>query len=333
MTIIVALILFGIIILIHELGHFIFAKRSGIKVHEFAIGMGPKIFSIKKDTEYSIRLLPLGGFISMEGEDEASNDPRAFSNKRLSQRAATIFAGPLFNIIFAIIILIPVFLYSGFPTTTLADTIDGGVAKAAGIKAGDTIQAINGIEVSSWEEITSIINSSEGEELDITINRDKQTKEISVTPQKGENGYVIGIQTKVDKSFIGSIKAAVQINITMMVQMFKFLGQVVTGTVPGGISNSVAGPVGVIGMVSNAAKTGFINVMYFASMISLNLGIINLLPIPALDGSRLALIGLEAIRGGKKLDPNKEATVHAVGFLALMAFMLFITYKDILRLI
>lgn len=333
MTIIVALLLFSAIIFVHELGHFLLAKKSGVKIHEFAIGMGPKVFSIKRDTEYSIRLLPLGGFVSMEGEDGESNDPRAFGKKSILQRASVLFAGPLFNIIFAAILLIPVFMYIGTYTTTLERVIPNSPAQTVGIQAGDTVKAINGKDMKSWQDVVEIFSKSEGKEANIKIDRDGKTKEIKVTPEKNEEGrYVIGIEPKKERSIIGSIVTAIKTTGDMIVQMLTFIVQLITGTVPGGVGNSVAGPVGVISLVSDAAKTGIINLVYLGAIISLNLGVFNLLPIPALDGGRLLMLGIEAIRGGKKIDPNKEATLHLIGFGALMLFMIFVTYKDILRL-
>ena len=333
MTIIVALLVFSIIVFIHELGHFTFAKMNGVKVHEFSIGMGPKIYSIKKDTEYSIRLLPLGGFVSMEGEDEESSDPRSFGAKSILQRASIIFAGPFFNIIFTIILFIPIFIFIGSQTTTLGGVTENGPAYSAGVKVGDTIEAIDGKKVNSWQDVIQSLNESDGSDVKLSIDRNGQNKEISVTPQKGEDGrYVIGIETKVERNILSSIKNAFTTTYDMTVQMITFVGQLFTGTVPGGVGNSVSGPLGVISIVSEAAKMGIVNIMYIAAVLSLNLGIINLVPFPALDGGRLFMLAIEAIRGGKKLDPNKEAMINMVGLGALMIFMVFITYKDILRL-
>lgn len=333
MTIIVALLVFSIIVFIHELGHFTFAKMNGVKVHEFSIGMGPKIYSIKKDTEYSIRLLPLGGFVSMEGEDEESSDPRSFGAKSILQRASIIFAGPFFNIIFTIILFIPIFIFIGSQTTTLGGVTENGPAYSAGVKVGDTIEAIDGKKVNSWQDVIQSLNESDGSDVKLSIDRNGQNKEISVTPKKGEDGrYVIGIETKVERNILTSIKNAFTTTYDMTVQMITFVGQLFTGTVPGGVGNSVSGPLGVISIVSEAAKMGIVNIMYIAAVLSLNLGIINLVPFPALDGGRLFMLAIEAIRGGKKLDPNKEAMINMVGLGALMLFMVFITYKDILRL-
>ena len=335
MTIIAALLLFGVIILIHEFGHFIFAKKNGITVHEFSIGMGPKLFGKEKNgTMYSIRILPIGGYVSMEGEDEESNKPGSFGTKSILQRASVIFAGPFFNIILTVLLLIPVLAYMGTPSdeNVLGGVLENSPAIEAGLKANDKIIEINGVEIKTWEEIVNNLQKETSQPINIKVERDNTTKEFSITPQKSEDGrYVIGITPVYDKSIINAIPKAFIATFDMIKQMLTFVVQLFTGTIPGGFENSVAGPVGVIGIVSDAAKMGIINLIYIGAVISLNLGILNLLPIPALDGGRLLILGIEAIRG-KKMDPNKEAMIHTVGLMVLMGFMLFVTYKDILKL-
>jgi len=333
MTIIAALLLFGVIILIHEFGHFIFAKKNGITVHEFSIGMGPKLFGKEKNgTMYSIRILPIGGYVSMEGEDEESNKPGSFGTKSILQRASVIFAGPFFNLVLAVIFLIPVFIYMGSPTTTL-EILDNTPAAKANLQTGDIVKSINGKEVNSWNEFTKIISSSKGEELSIAVDRNNKTVKVNVMPEKNKDGtYKIGVTYKKDRSIISAIKQSFIQTGQITIQMITFLKQMITGTVPGGFTNSVAGPVGVISIVSGAAKTGIMNLLYLGSIISLNLGIINLVPFPALDGGRLLLLFIEWIRGGKKINPDREAMINMIGFCALMAFMVFITYNDVTKL-
>ena len=335
MTIIAAIILFGIIVFIHELGHFLFAKRAGVKIHEFAIGMGPKIFSTQKgETKYSLRLLPLGGYVSMEGEDGESNDPNSFGAKTVLQRASIIFAGPFFNIILTLLLLIPVFAYMGTPSDSnvIGTVLENTPAIEAGLKPNDKILEIDGNKISNWNDIVNNLQKETSKPIDIKVERDNTTKEVSIKPEKNEQGrYVIGISPVYEKSIFKAIPKAFVATIDMIKQMLIFVGQLITGTVPGGFENSVAGPVGVIGIVSDAAKMGIINLIYIGAVISLNLGVLNLLPVPALDGGRLLMLAIEAIRG-KKLDPNKEAMIHTVGLVVLMAFMLFVTYKDILKL-
>lgn len=332
-TVLVAILAFGIIVFIHELGHFLFAKKAGVRIHEFAIGMGPKIYSFKKgETTYSVRLLPLGGYVAMEGEDSDSKDPRAFGNKSILQRASILFAGPFFNIILAVIIFIPVFMYIGNPSTTLREVMDNSIAQKAGIEAGDTITEINGKDIKTWDELSKGIQDSHGKELTITINRDGKDKDVKVTPELKDGNYLIGIYPQNEKDIAGAFVNAMKATVNMIVGMVTLVGQLITGNLPKGMEGAVAGPIGVISIVADATKVGLINVLYLAGVISLNLGVLNLLPIPALDGGRLFFLLIEFLRGGKKIDPEKEGMVNVIGFAALMLFMLFVTYKDIVRL-
>ena len=373
MTIVIALLLFGIIILIHEFGHFLLAKKNGVTIHEFSIGMGPKIYSKEKNgTEYSIRILPIGGYVSMEGEEdgfdrseeeddlseendsiyesleiqedkskisdeidgEVAINEGSFAEKTILQRASIIFAGPLFNFLGCIGFLVALFLIIGVPTTKVGTLIDDAPAKAAGIMVGDEIKSVNGQDVDSSTDITDIISTSKGEKVSVVVNRDDKDIKFDINPvfNKDTQTYIIGITFDRTKNIVKSFTNSITTTWDITVQMVEFLGQLVTGRVEGGISNSVAGPVGVIGMVSDAAKTGITNLLYLGAVISLNLGIMNLIPFPALDGGRLLLLLIEGLRGGKKLDPSKESMINIVGMSILMAFMLFITYKDILRL-
>ncbi len=334
MTIIAALLLFGVIVLIHEFGHFIFAKKNGITVHEFALGMGPKLFGKEVNgTMYSVRILPIGGFCAMEGEDEDSDKPGSFGTKSILQRASVIFAGPFFNLVLAVLFLIPVFIYIGSPTTTIDEVVENSPAQIATLQSGDIIKKIDGKEITSWQDFTNEIISSQGKELNLVVERDNKELNLSITPEKSEDGsYKVGVTSLRDKNIINAIKESFVTTGQMIVQMVTFLKQMITGTIPGGFSNSVAGPVVIISIVSDAAKTGIINLLYLGSVISLNLGIINLVPFPALDGGRLFLLLIEALRGGKKINPDKEAMINMIGFCALMAFMVFITYSDITKL-
>lgn len=336
MTIIIALLLFGIIVLIHETGHFLLAKKNGVTVNEFSIGMGPLIYGKEKNnTLYSIRLLPLGGYVSMEGEDEDSSKPGSFNEKGILQRASIIFAGPFFNFLGAIGFLVALFLMIGTPTTSIDTIIDNSPAQKIGLMSGDEIKSINGNKIDSYNEVTDIIKASNGKELELTIERKDKNINLKLKPElnKETNTYLIGITFKRQKNVLKSFTEACTTTVAIGKQMVEFLGQLITGQVKGGIANSVAGPVGVIDMVSDAAKMGITNLLYLGAIISLNLGIINLVPFPALDGGRLLLLLLEGLRGGKKLDPKKEYLINVIGISALMAFTLFITYKDIWRLL
>ena len=292
MTIVIALLLFGIIILIHEFGHFLLAKKNGVTVHEFSIGMGPKIYSREKNgTEYSLRILPIGGYVSMEGEEdgfdrseedddldnaednslvfETKNDREeknevyseneievnegSFAEKTVLQRASIIFAGPFFNFLGCIGFLVVLFLIIGVPTTKVGTLVDNAPAQAVGIKVGDEIKEVNGQEVTSSTDITNIISASKGKEINLVVNRDGKDVEFDLSPKfsKDTQTYIIGITFDRTKNIIKSFTTSITTTWDIAVQMVEFLGQLVTGRVAGGLSNSVAGPVGVIGMVSD----------------------------------------------------------------------------------
>ena len=227
--------------------------------------------------------------------------------------------------------------YHGFPKsicTSINEVVCHGIPSDDEVlKSGDIVKSINGQNINSWNEFTQKITQSKGQPLNLVVDRDNKSVNITVTPKKAEDGtYKVGVTCVRNKNIINSIKESFVTTGQMIVQMIIFLKQMITGTVPGGFSNSVAGPVVILSIVSGAAKTGIINLLYLGSIISLNLGIINLVPFPALDGGRLFLLLIEAIRGGKKINPDKEAMINMIGFCALMAFMVFITYSDITKL-
>lgn len=330
MNIIISLIVFGILVLFHEFGHFIVAKKAGVKIHEFAIGMGPKIYSYKGDeTEYSLRLLPIGGYVRMEGEDEESSDPRSFNNKNIFQKISIIFAGPLMNFILAILLLTGMFMYNGVPGTTIETTIDNSPAQQAGIEQGDKILKINDSNIKNWDDIRKTISSSTTNNIKIEVERDGSVLEYNIIPEYENGKKKIGIESRYEKGVMSSFKYAVNQTFFILEQMIDFLGKAITGNVS---KDEVAGPVGIINVVGQAADAGMINVVFLAAVISINLGLFNLLPIPALDGGRIIFLLIELIRG-KKMDPEREGSIHFVGFVALMLLMVFTIYNDVSRII
>ena len=337
MNIIAAILLFGFIVFIHELGHFLFAKKAGVKVDEFAIGMGPKIYSTKRgETNYSIRILPIGGYVSMEGEDEDSNDPRSFGQKTILQRFSILFAGPAFNMILAVLLLIPVFLLNGVPSNSneIGNIIDSSPAQSIGLQSGDKIVQINEVQINTFQDIIANLQDVKANEsVALEVDRSGQILEFNVVPKLNEEGTpMIGISQSYDKGVITALTSSVTMSYEMLKQMLIFVGQLFTGNVPGGVGNAVSGPLGVMSLVSDAANQGIVSLLYVGSMISLNLGVLNLLPIPALDGGRILFTAIEALRGGKKINQELETKIHLAGLALLMTFTLFVTYKDILRL-
>lgn len=335
MTIVYAIIIFCLLITVHEFGHFITAKAVGIKVNEFAVGMGPKLIGFGKgETSYSIRLFPIGGYCAMEGEDEDSDDPRAFNHKGFWAKALVLVAGALMNAVLAVIILSAIIFSMGSPTTTLDKVTADGPAAKAGIVAGDRITAIDGKAVDSWEEISTDISSAKGKTMEVTVKHENGTSETFTTrPTKNEEGNtIIGVETRVEHKpmqFFTSIGKGFQATGAMTKMMYEVLGKLVTG---GASMNDLTGPVGIVKAVGDSAKLGFVNVAYLAALISLNLAIVNMLPFPALDGGRLLFLIIR-IFTGKRISDSVEGKIHFVGIILLFALMIYVTVIDINRFI
>lgn len=329
-TAIAAIFVFLLVILLHELGHFTVAKMVGIRVNEFAIGMGPKVLQTTKgDTQYTLRLLPIGGYVKMEGEDEDSDDPRGFGQASPLARMAVVAAGAIMNFVLALVVLTIVAFNVGTPTTIIEEIISDSPAYISGIQEGDKIISINGINTDSWDKISNTIgDANPNEELTIKLIRNQEEQTIYVQPIIEDNRTIIGIIPQSEKSFINGIKGGFQ-NTGMFIKlMFGFVGSLFKGEVS---VNDLSGPVGVITEVGKQAKFGINNLLLILGFISVNLGFFNLLPIPALDGSRLVFLLIELIRG-KPIDPNKENFIHMIGFVLLITLMLVVTYKDLIRI-
>lgn len=329
-TALFTILVFGLVIAVHEFGHFIVAKLTGVKVHEFALGMGPKLFNIKKgETDYTLRLLPIGGYVKMEGEDESSDDERSFGAQPGWAKIAIVAAGAFMNFVLAIIVF-TIYSYNvGTYTTTINLVTAGMPAAEAGILKGDKILAIGDKKIDSWTDVTDEISNYGSNDLNITIERGEETKTFTVTPiiDKEEDRNMIGIQATVEKSIPSAIKGGFNNFVMGVKMMFEFIGQLFKGDVS---KDDVSGPIGIIAAVDEASKYGFMYVLLFTGLISINLGVFNLLPIPALDGSRIVFIAIEILRG-KPIDPNKEGIVHMVGFVALILLMIVVAFNDIIK--
>lgn len=335
MSVIITILILGALIVSHELGHLLAAKAVGIRVHEFAIGMGPKLFGRRYgDTLYSLRALPIGGFnrmAGMEPGDEA--DENGFNTKPVGQRGLVIFAGSLMNFLLAFLLFVVVFMGIGIPSdkNMVGKVVPGGPAEQAGIHNGDLIVAINGRQTDTWYELTSIIHQNPQKEILITVLRGEQKIDFKVIPRLDAKNNIglIGIERMWEKqgifaSIILGIKQAVGVSILLVSSLM----QMIFGKIPA----DVAGPVGMVQLVGQAVEFGWASVLNFAAILSLNLGLINLFPIPALDGSRLIFLGIEKLRG-RPVQSERENFIHFLGFFLLIALMLVITYKDIMRLI
>lgn len=330
LTLIPTIIVLGALIFFHEFGHFIVAKLSGIKVNEFSMGFGPQILKIKgKETDYFIRLLPLGGYVKMEGEDAATSDPRAFNNKPPLTRLAVILAGPLMNFLIAAILLSAISFSSGIATTQVT-VIPGEPAAEAGVRDGDVIYAVDGIKVNSWEDVVDRISNRPKEQVEITVSRNNTLITYNVTAKEDPDTKrgIIGIKTVVVKhSLSRSLQFGIQKTFWITKMILVGLAQMLTGKA----AVDVVGPVGIFQIVEEAAKNGIFQVMYIAALISINLGLFNIFPIPALDGGRCVFIILEILRG-RPIDLEKEGFIHFIGFVILMIFMIIVLFKDISKL-
>lgn len=329
-TIVIALLVFGMLVFIHEFGHFLVAKLVGIKVLEFSIGFGPQLFDFKsQETEYSLRLLPLGGFVRLEGEEEETQDPRAFNNKPVLARMGVIIAGPMMNFILAVVLISVISFFSGTATTKIS-VVPNGPAALAGLKNGDIIYTIEDQKVNTWEEIVALIGQKPDKSIKIQVLRDDDilSYNIKTDTERETNRGIIGVKAVVEKhSIVKSIKSGINTTFwvmkTILTGLFKML--------KGQTKADVVGPVGIVHIVGEAAKIGLFNVLYLAAIISINLGLFNLFPIPALDGSKIVFLGIELIKG-RPLDQEKEGFIHFIGFALLMILMIFILFKDIRKL-
>ena len=417
-AIIAFLFVFSVIVIIHEFGHYYFAKKAGILVREFAIGMGPKIFQVRKgETVYTLRLLPIGGYVRMAGHDEDEQEikpgmmitieldkenivqklnfdehliiensvpfqieeadlhrsmtlsgyfvhseekvnltvskqatiiesdgtevvvapiERQFNSASLWNRIKTNAAGPMNNFILSIIIFIIVgFMQGGVPSNdpVVGQVSDQSAAHEAGLQTSDKIISIDGVDIHSWDEMTSIVRSSADKTLSMTIQRNGDTKNVSITPKsvEGQNGSKIGqlgVTRTLDNSILSILGYGFTQTITVVVMVLSALGSIFT---KGFNLNQLGGPVAIYSLTSQVAKNGLIDLLSFMGMISANLGVMNLLPIPALDGGKLVLNFIEGIRK-KPLDPEKEGYLTIAGAIFLFAIMLLVTWNDIMKL-
>ena len=330
LTAVAAIFVFLMVVFIHELGHFSVAKFVGIKVNEFSVGMGPKLVQRKKgETEYTLRLLPIGGYVKMEGEDESSDDPRSFNNVPVLSRIGVVVAGAIMNFLLAIIVFGIVSYGIGMPTNEIQKTVAGSPAYIAGIVEGDVIESINGNDTNTWNKIVKSINKADPmSEMSIDVLRNGKNEKILVKPTVEDGKSIIGIHPETEQSIISAIRGGFEKTGEFLGLMFEFVSMIFKGKVS---TDDLSGPVGVISVIGEAAKMGIYDVLYLLGFISVNLGFFNLLPIPALDGSRVIFLLIELVRG-KPIDPNKEGFIHLVGFVLLISLMLIVTYKDIINI-
>lgn len=341
MSILITLAIIAVLVLAHEWGHFVTARRIGIPVYEFSLGFGYKLFSTTRDgVEYSLRLIPLGGFVRMAGEEMGDNeDPLGFNSRSPWEKMLVSFSGPFMNFVLAVVIFILIYAAIGIPQPIedpiIGRVMDGNPAAEAGLLEGDRVLSVNDIDVSTWNELTAEIAANpEGQILQLDIKRDSKILTFEMVPIKTEGNEkpTIGIISSVNyerQSIFTAIKMGFVQTYTMTVMLLQSLWMLISG---GASVNDLAGPVGITKLVGDVAQIGSVFVLNFAAFLSINLGLINLLPIPALDGSKIVFSLVEAVRR-KPLDPEKEGFIHWIGFMFLMLLIVFVTYNDIIRLI
>ena len=332
MTIIYAILIFCLLIFVHELGHFIVAKLSGVRVNEFAIGMGPAIFKKQKgETLYAVRVFPIGGYCAMEGEDEDSDDPAAFNNKPAWKRACVLAAGSFMNLVTCIVLLIIIAFAIGQASTTISEVAPGSPAEKTGVMAGDTVVAVDGTAINEWDDLIQAIGYSKEDTAQVEVLRDGEditlTTDLEYDKEAGRN--LIGISPVMKRNPGKAVVAGFTNTGKMTVMMYDVLRQLFVGKVS---VSDLSGPVGIVYATNEAAKSGIIYVVYLAALLSLNLAIINMLPFPALDGGRLLFLVIRLFTG-KRVSDETEGKIHFIGICLLFALMIYVTFNDVIKFI
>jgi regulator of sigma E protease len=319
-------------VLIHELGHFLTAKFLKVRAYELSLGMGPKIFGKKhNDTEYTLRALPFGAYVRFGDEDDSMfEESDNFMNQSPWDRIKIIMMGPLVNMVAALMIMILVVFLSGVPVNKIGSVAADMPAAAAGLRAGDEILEVEGAPTSSWEDVVKAIDANSDDTISVIVQREgQQAQTIEITPTLSEGRMMIGITPAFEKNLGQSVVSGTKATLNMSTMMLDIVKKLFTGKAD---ISSFSGPVGIVAIVDDVAATGWINLLYLTSVLSLNLGILNLLPIPGLDGSKILIYGFEAL-SGKPMNKDIEMKLTMVGFAVLLAFTIFVTFKDITRLI
>lgn len=351
-TIVAAVIVLGLLILFHELGHFLVAKWCGVGVVKFSIGFGPVVVGRKiGDTEYAVSAIPLGGFVKMVGEDpeeEVTPDKRsvAFQTQPLWKRFAIVFAGPFANLLFACLAFIAVFSLYGARVPSEAAKVGSVMpdmpAAQAGLRPGDVIKAVDGQPVHTWDELSRTIRQRGAHTLTLLVERDGEQIELSVTPKEREEknlfgevtgkAYLIGIERgtdRIDVSFVGAIGMGIQQTAWWVGTIFLSLAKMVQGKIP---ASEIGGPILIAQAAGEQARLGLEYLLNFMAVISVNLGVLNLLPVPILDGGHLLFFAIEAVRR-RPLDTRYREIAQQVGLILLLALMVFAFYNDIARVL
>lgn len=339
--IIFAIIIFSFIVFFHELGHFSLAKKNGIDVEEFAIGMGPNLFSKEyKGTRYCIKLFPIGGLCMMGEDEEVTESPSNFNNKSVWARISVIAAGPVFNFILAFVFAVILVAMVGYDAPVISSVEEGYPAYEAGIEAGDTIVKMNGKRIHVFREITAYNQFNQGKDTEIVFRRDGEERSVTLTPKMDEElkdyRFGIGGGSYTKANVLNAIEYGIYEVKFWICTTLDSLRMLVTGKIG---MDQLSGPVGIVSVVDDTYQQSksygvfmvIVQLLNIAVLLSANLGVMNLLPLPALDGGRLVFLAVEAVRR-KRIPPEKEGYVHLVGITLLMALMVFVMFNDIKRI-
>lgn len=318
----------GILIFVHELGHFVVAKINKMYVYQFCLGLGPKILKYKgKETTYAICLLPIGGMVDLREDDTSLTDERSFAAKKPFQRLSVILAGAIMNFVLAYFMIVSIFITEPLPTTTLGTVDVGQAAYEAGLRVGDEIKEVNGSKVKYWHDVTNHIVFSNDTEFEITYERNNVTNTVLVKGYLDTDGYYkIGIGTELKYAPYLALSYGLSDFLDKSTMIFDGFVQLITGKIS---TENISGPVGIYKQVGEVAETNNIkNLLYFTALLSINLGIFNLLPFPFLDGGRAVFIIYEIIMR-KPVNKDREAFVHFMGMVALLILMVVLVFKDL----
>jgi regulator of sigma E protease len=350
-TAVATIVVLGVLIFVHELGHFLLAKLYGVRVEAFSLGFPPKLLHKQiGETDYRLSVIPLGGYVKLFGENPKDEvppelEPVSFSHHSLMHRFMIVMAGPAFNLLFAVLALFVVFTFSGIPylTTQIGGVKEGSPAAQAGLEKGDRIMAVAGQAVSRWEQLSQIIRGIGEHPLTLSVKRDDRVFELRVTPQRMETTDIFG--SKVSAVIIG-ITSGDQLGVDhvgpfrALTQGVIYTGRLTWLTVESLYKlvvrevplKSIGGPILIAQVAGRQAEMGWTHLMQFMAALSVNLFLLNLLPIPVLDGGHLFFFGLEAIRG-KPVPVQHREMAQGLGLMLILALMILVFYQDILRLV
>lgn len=345
LLIIIGILLFELIILSHEFGHFICAKKSGVLVHEFALGMGPKLWGFQKgETLYSLRLLPVGGFCKMEGEDQESDSPRAFGNAKVWQKMLIVVAGAVMNVLLGLLLMCILVVQEPYYTTTTIESFHQNSRSATqGLQVGDKIVSFDGYKINTSRDFSYSLGTMKTYSPNIKVERNGEIVDLgnvtfdTTTDSSGRTYISLDFYVEpIERSFTSVISQTFKQTYSVVRMIWASLIGLVTGQFT---MNDVSGPIGAASAITEATsmglEMGFVNglnnLLFMLMVISVNLGIFNMLPVPALDGGRFFFLLIEAIRR-KPIPPKYEGLIHTIGFIILIVFMIFVSLNDVVRL-